>query len=256
METLMERAGLGVALAAVDLGVGYGSRVVVLAGSGNNGGDGYVAARYLARRGVSVVVHKLGSPKDPVSAAGLVQRRARSAGVRIVPLGAPEPADLVIDALFGVGFRGALPDDVVPWTTSGHRVLAVDVPSGLDAASGVAAGPVFSAVATVTFHALKPGHILGSGARSMRADHGGGHRPRRWTSHAAGVRCIRCPATDTIADLRTSGRPAPLPLSVVRPASRGRRCSRQCRRWQWGAARSPWSAPVPSSRRMRRNRST
>ncbi|MFW2338528.1 MAG: NAD(P)H-hydrate epimerase, partial [Acidimicrobiia bacterium] len=51
VETLMERAGLGVALAAVEMGIGYGSRVIVLAGPGNNGGDGYVAARYLHNRG-------------------------------------------------------------------------------------------------------------------------------------------------------------------------------------------------------------
>ena len=51
IEALMERAGLWVALAAVDMGVGYGSRVAVLAGPGNNGGDAYVAAKYLARRG-------------------------------------------------------------------------------------------------------------------------------------------------------------------------------------------------------------
>jgi NAD(P)H-hydrate epimerase len=163
VETLMERAGLGVALAATRLGVGYGSRVVVLAGRGNNGGDGYVAARHLAGRGVSVVVHALGEPKDPHGAAGTAAARARAAGVRIVQLGRPEPADLVIDALFGVGFEGSLPDAVVPWTTSAAPVLAVDVPSGLDAATGTTSGPAFTAVATVTFHAMKPGHLLGEG---------------------------------------------------------------------------------------------
>jgi NAD(P)H-hydrate epimerase len=163
VDTLMERAGLGVALAAVRMGVGYGSRVVVLAGGGNNGGDGYVAARYLAGRGASVVVHALGEPKDPAGAAGKAAARARAAGVRIVPIGAPEPTDLVIDALFGVGFRGTLPDVVVPWTAAAAPVLAVDVPSGLDAATGAASGPVFTASATVTFHALKPGHVLGEG---------------------------------------------------------------------------------------------
>ena len=56
VEVLMERAGLGVALAAVRMGAGYGSRVAVLAGGGNNGGDGYVAARYLAQRGAQVTV--------------------------------------------------------------------------------------------------------------------------------------------------------------------------------------------------------
>ncbi|MFQ5949043.1 MAG: NAD(P)H-hydrate epimerase, partial [Acidimicrobiia bacterium] len=54
VETLMERAGLAVALAAARMGAGYGTRVIVLAGPGNNGGDGYVAARYLCRRGAAV----------------------------------------------------------------------------------------------------------------------------------------------------------------------------------------------------------
>jgi len=69
IEALMERAGLWVALAAVDMGIGYGSRVAVLAGPGNNGGDAYVAAKYLARRGVAVVVYARGYPKGDYSAA-------------------------------------------------------------------------------------------------------------------------------------------------------------------------------------------
>ncbi len=163
VDVLMERAGLAVALAAVDLGIGYGSRVIVLAGRGNNGGDGYVAARYLADRGARVVVHSLGEPKDPTGAAASAARRARAAGVRVAPLDAPEPADLVIDALFGVGFKGMVPDVVVPWIDHPAPVLAVDVPSGLDASTGETAGPAFTAEGTVTFHALKPGHLLGEG---------------------------------------------------------------------------------------------
>ena len=64
VEFSMERAGLAVALAAVAMGAAYGRRVVVLAGPGNNGGDGYVAARYLRRRGVAVEVHALAPPKS------------------------------------------------------------------------------------------------------------------------------------------------------------------------------------------------
>ena len=163
VEILMERAGLGVALAAVGLGVGYGSRVVVLAGAGNNGGDGYVAARYLQRRGAQVIVQALGYPRGDFSPARLASIRAVSAGVEVVDLGAPIPADLVIDALFGVGFRGNLPDEVIPWLDHDAPVLSVDVPSGLQALSGTVAGPAFAADATVTFHALKPGHLLGEG---------------------------------------------------------------------------------------------
>ncbi len=163
VETLMERAGYGVALAAAEMGIGYGSRVVVLAGKGNNGGDGYVAARYLAKRGADVVVHALGYPRGDYSPARIAGIRAVAAGVRVVRLGEPQPADLVIDALFGVGFRGELPPSVVPWLDHDSAVIAVDVPSGLEAATGESSGEVFSADVTVTFHALKPGHLLGEG---------------------------------------------------------------------------------------------
>ena len=157
---LMERAGLGVALAAVRLGASYGSRVAVLAGPGNNGGDGYVAARYLRGRGVRVTVHALAPPREG-SPAAAAAARAVAAGVRTLPLGPPVDADLVIDALFGVGFRGDLPEVVHPWLD--RPVLAVDVPSGLDAATGTCAGSAFRAIATVTFHARKLGHVLGEG---------------------------------------------------------------------------------------------
>lgn len=163
VETLMERAGYGVALAAAELGIGYGSRVVVLAGKGNNGGDGYVAARYLQQRGATVKVHALGYPRGEYSAARIAAIRAVAAGVRVVELGLPEPADLVIDALFGVGFRGRLPGRIVPWLDHDAAVLAVDVPSGLSAVDGEVDGRAFVADATVTFHALKPGHLLGEG---------------------------------------------------------------------------------------------
>ncbi len=159
----MERAGLGVALAAIGMGIGYGSRVIVLAGAGNNGGDGYVAARYLAQRGVHVKVHALGYPRGDDSPARLAAMRAVATGVQVVDIGTPEPADLLIDALFGVGFRGSLPTEVIPWLEHDAPVLAVDVPSGLQAGTGEVAGSAFAADATVTFHALKPGHLLGEG---------------------------------------------------------------------------------------------
>lgn len=163
IDELMERAGLWVALAAVDMGVGYGSRVAVLAGPGNNGGDGYVAARYLANRGAAVTVHARGYPRGDYSPARKAAIRAERAGVRMIPLAAPEPADLVIDGLFGAGFHGRLPDDVVPWLDHTAPVLAIDVPSGLNAADGTVEGEAFHADRTVTFHARKVGHLLGEG---------------------------------------------------------------------------------------------
>jgi len=163
VETLMERAGLGVALAAVRMGARYGRRVLALAGPGNNGGDAYVAARYLRRRGVAVEVRALGYPKGESSPARRAAAAAVAAGVPVRPLGPPEPADLLIDGLFGAGFRGRLDRAAAAWTAHSAPVLAVDLPSGLDGSDGSAAGPVFTARRTVTFHALKVGHVFGEG---------------------------------------------------------------------------------------------
>lgn len=161
IEVLMERAGLRVALAAVDMGVGYGSTVTVLAGPGNNGGDGYVAARYLRDRGVAVHVLALAEPRS--HGAKWAAKSAADAGVPIRPLDEPNGADLVIDALFGSGFRGNLPAEAVPWAKLARRVLAVDVPSGLNATDGTTAGSCFRAERTITFQTANVGHFVGVG---------------------------------------------------------------------------------------------
>jgi len=134
---LVARAGQAVARAALGLlGGGYGRRVVVVAGKGNNGADGRDAARRLARRGVRVSV---------VAAAE-------------APL--PLPAcDLVVDAAYGTGFHGAY---VAP-DPAGAPVLAVDIPSGVDGTTGAAAEAAVWARATVAFAALKPGLLLHPG---------------------------------------------------------------------------------------------
>jgi hydroxyethylthiazole kinase-like uncharacterized protein yjeF len=157
----MERAGLAVALAAVELGARYGSTVAILAGPGNNGGDGSVAARLLHGRGVAVTLHLLSEPvTDPARAA---LARARQAGVRVRPLGPPHPVDLVIDALFGGGYRPGLDPVVEAWLAVPTPVLSVDVPTGLDPLDGTVAQAAFTATRTVTFHALRTGHVLGAG---------------------------------------------------------------------------------------------
>jgi len=162
-EMLMERAGLGVALTAVEMGIGYGDRVIVLAGKGNNGGDGYTAAKHLARRGVQVSVRSFGYPRGDGGPARAASVAAARAGVSIDTIGEPEEADLIIDALYGVGFHGSLADTLVPWTRVDVPVLSIDVPSGLDATTGLVENAAFYADATVTFQAAKTGHILGEG---------------------------------------------------------------------------------------------
>jgi ADP-dependent NAD(P)H-hydrate dehydratase / NAD(P)H-hydrate epimerase len=137
VEVLIERAGAAVSREAFDLLEGaYGRRVVVVAGKGNNGNDGRAAAARLRRRGVRVAV---------VDAAGAPRR---------LP-----PCDLVIDAAYGTGFRGTWD----PPDPGGVPVLAVDIPSGVDGRTGEAEGEVLAAERTVTFAALKPGLLLGSG---------------------------------------------------------------------------------------------
>lgn len=157
----MDRAGRAVAGTAVALGATYGSRVSVLVGPGNNGGDGLVAARYLRRRGIGVRVHTFGEPKtQPAKDA---HRRAQVEGVRFDSVGVTGAVDLIIDALFGGGFRQGLPPEVKPWLEHPAPVLAVDVPSGLDPGTGLVVDECFTARRTLTFHALKTGHLLGQG---------------------------------------------------------------------------------------------
>lgn len=141
VEVLIGRAGAAVARAALDLlGGGYGRRVVVIAGKGNNGNDGRAAARRLRRRGVRVV---------EVTTAD---------GVEVLP-----PADLVVDAAFGTGFRGTWTSPVPAHPAT--PVLAVDIPSGIDGVTGRAEGRPLAATRTVTFAALKPGLLQGDGSR-------------------------------------------------------------------------------------------
>ena len=142
VEELIDRAGRATAKVALTmLGGAYGRVVNVIAGGGNNGNDGRVAGRYLERRGVKV--------------------RVFDAAVRpsVLP-----GCDLVIDAAYGTGFRGDwIAPDVVSMSGDRPMVLAVDIPSGVDALTGTAGPGVLAADRTVTFQALKPGLIVGDG---------------------------------------------------------------------------------------------
>lgn len=143
VEVLIERAGAAVARTAlVLLGGGYGRRVVVLAGPGNNGADGRSAARRLRARGVAVTIHALGALPDHIG-----PDRIRD-------------VDLVIDAVLGTGAR---PGFAAPKVDPDVPVLAVDLPSGLDGLTGQAGDRVLTADHTVTFAALKPGLLLEPG---------------------------------------------------------------------------------------------
>ncbi len=157
----MEKAGHAVALAATRMGYGYGHRVSVLAGPGNNGGDGYVAARFLKQRGCQVTVHALGHPKTELSRAA--REHAVRVGVSVVEMGSPVPTDLVIDSVFGGGARGGLPEVILDWMATKAPVISVDFPTGLDHDTGAADERAFVAVETITFSTINTGHVMGRG---------------------------------------------------------------------------------------------
>lgn len=171
---LMERAGAGVAAAIVARWGGRAPRrAVVLCGPGNNGGDGYVVARHLHANGWEVHVHALGEPANLSGDAGA--NRARWTAIApTAPMdgakAAVATADLVVDALFGLGLSRP-PDetlrDVFAAVPTGALAVAVDVPSGLagDATDWPEPETVFPADLTVTFHAPKPAHRLLAAAK-------------------------------------------------------------------------------------------
>ena len=162
--TLMDAAGAAVADRARALAP-EGGRVLVLCGPGNNGGDGFVAARLLAGAGYRIDLRLLGERAGLKGDAALAAK-AWTGPVGDAAAGMPA-ADLVIDALFGAGLcrdlEGAARALVEAVNRSGIPVLAVDVPSGVDGNSGAVRGVAIEATETVTFVALKPGHLLQPG---------------------------------------------------------------------------------------------
>ena len=177
---LMERAGTAVADAVC---ARFRQQpALVLCGPGNNGGDGYVAARVLAGRGWPVEVRTFGEPatQDAQAASSRWEGASR-------PLNGSLEPGLWIDALFGAGLSrpldGAAAYAAQRMAEAPERVVAVDVPSGVPGDTGLPAGPAASAALTVTFHAKKPAHLLEPGhgrcGEVLVADIGLGETPSR-----------------------------------------------------------------------------
>ncbi len=164
---LMEKAGLAVADEAARM-VAPGSRIAVLCGPGNNGGDGFVAARLLQERGFRVHVSLLGS-RSALKGDAAVMADRWNGPIEAADAGFEGNADLIIDALFGAGLKRSLEGEAARLVERANRcgapVLAVDVPSGLDGTTGQASGPVIQAARSVTFFRRKPGHLLYPGRR-------------------------------------------------------------------------------------------
>ena len=162
--SLMERAGEAVA-AAVAERFAEGP-VLVLCGPGNNGGDGFIAARRLAQAGRAVTVAaavELDKLKGPAAEAA----RTWEGPVRRLSEIEPKGAAAVIDALFGAGLRRPLSGPPLSALkavqAAGPPVVAVDLPSGLDGDTAKPLGFVLGAALTVTFHRKKPAHVLDPG---------------------------------------------------------------------------------------------
>ncbi|MFC9729144.1 NAD(P)H-hydrate dehydratase [Streptomyces roseolus] len=161
---LMQRAAAGLAAACCSLlgkGRVYGSRVVLLVGSGDNGGDALYAGARLARRGAGVTAVLLGARAH---GAGLAALRAAGGRVTEDPYEALAAADLVLDGITGIGGLGGLRPEAVPVARAARGsdavVVAVDLPSGVDADTGEVAGEALRADVTVTFGTYKPGLLV------------------------------------------------------------------------------------------------
>jgi NAD(P)H-hydrate epimerase len=175
VEVLMGRAGAAVAgVAARELGRVAGRPVVALAGKGHNGGDALEALARLARRGAGAEALVTGDPDALDEQGQRCVALVRAAGGRVRAFDAAlagrllARADLVLDGLLGTGSsgapRGAVAEAIGCTHACSAPVVAVDIPSGVDGATGEVAGEAVQAAVTVTFQAVKPGHVLPPGS--------------------------------------------------------------------------------------------
>ena len=169
--TLMQRAAAGVAYAVLDfLGSAYGRRVLLLVGSGDNGGDALYAGAMLARRGVAVEALLLKPGHAHV--AGL--RALKLAGGRVIQaVSDAHHLDAVLDGIVGIGGTGGLRPDAatVVAQLSDIPFIAVDVPSGVNVDTGQVDGLHVEAAVTVTFGTHKIAHLVDPAARACGAVH-------------------------------------------------------------------------------------
>lgn len=158
---LMERAGKECAK-LMESKCGTGNRILVFCGPGNNGGDGLVCARYLAEKNDVAVVMPAEAKTD---AAKTNRKRAEDAGIRVIGLEKAKTmkADIVVDALLGVGTKGALrggiKDGCILINSLKAYRISIDVPTGMDADSGECDSDAVKPDATICIHAPKTGEV-------------------------------------------------------------------------------------------------
>lgn len=171
---LMENAGAGTARITKENHKVDGKRIVIIAGTGNNGGDGCVAARHLLNQGASACVILLGQPDDIrtheaknnwniLSALDIDIKVVTAKNLSNLELLENEikSSDIIIDAILGTGIRGSIREPVASaiqlMNESGKPVIAIDTPTGLDPSTGEVKGTAIKAELTVTFHRMKKG---------------------------------------------------------------------------------------------------
>ncbi|MBI4358184.1 MAG: NAD(P)H-hydrate epimerase [Candidatus Omnitrophica bacterium] len=173
---LMENAGREIARLA-DKILRKGKKILVVCGTGNNGGDGFVAARHLSNMGHSVRVVLVGSAKklksDPQINFVILKKmkipvlELKGRSYRFQSL--VQQSKIIIDAMFGIGLSrpvsGIYFDVISELNRSGRRILSIDIPSGIDSDSGKVLGIAVKAHATGTLAAMKPGLILADGRK-------------------------------------------------------------------------------------------
>ncbi|PKM80179.1 MAG: bifunctional ADP-dependent NAD(P)H-hydrate dehydratase/NAD(P)H-hydrate epimerase [Firmicutes bacterium HGW-Firmicutes-14] len=175
---LMENAGLQVMKGILEvLGEVRGKTVTIFAGKGNNGGDGFVVARHLLNAGAEVKVMLFADLVDIAGDAKVNLNILQSMGYKVYPIINPNSlnivklamvySDLIVDAIFGTGFKGAVSGHVGNVieiiNSSGKPVVSVDIPSGLEANTGAVHGPCIKANRTITFAYAKLGLLIGHG---------------------------------------------------------------------------------------------
>src|SRR5487761_446934 len=166
--TLMKRAGEA-ALRYLRTRFPVSHRIVIVCGAGNNGGDGYVLARFAQAAGLTVATLAAASPETLRGDARQAYEDLRASGGQIQPCSRErlKEGEVIVDALLGTGLRGPAREEVArvirDINSSNRPVLAVDVPSGLDSDTGMPLGETVRADCTVTFVGLKTGLFIGDG---------------------------------------------------------------------------------------------
>ena len=167
---LMENAGKAVSeIALRELKDIKDKKVAVFCGCGNNGGDGFVAAKHLFNKGVKVDVYLIGKRTDLKNDPKINAYLLEDAGVKICEISRPlsVDSDLIIDAIFGIGLKGEVrnpaKDIIIDLNKKSIPIISADVPSGLDADTGKALGVSIKADITVTMQFSKKGFYKNKG---------------------------------------------------------------------------------------------